>query len=403
MAEAAEGLVSWPFLEWGKKMERCLSSGKGGEEILKRDVEDAMRSVNDYLEEALKEIGPSFLEIAAAEFVDKRLDLDAVADKAGKGFSEMNGCLEKLDENDGGGISMGTMEDGDVRKGSGGMADASANDLGVGGVREQSNGLGEASTMQEDKERGVNVGGHDIPDHSGCNIHQVDPDEVTKVKDALKKSCFDLKKVLEDPLPEAQAVAAAVLDSISRGHALLAEKKKQNTAENLVLPFSHVELVTGVPAAVDISTGDLEREKCNSSDLKQMEGHHIFEACNNDFRLSKRRDVVACRSLLEKNPTAQTTEFSDDSLESSAPMEKHQSSKPLLRRNSLARLQEGNLVKRRAVTRWTSLEEHTLREAVAKYGKGNWKLILNCHSEIFEERTEVDLKDKWRNMARHLL
>lgn len=155
MADAAEGLVSEPFLEWGKKMERCLSSGKGGEEILKRDVEDAMRLVKDYLEEALKEIGPSFLEVAAAEFVDEGLDLGATADKAGKGFTEMNGCFEKLDEddeaveNDGGGVSMGTMEEGGVPERSGGMTDDdSVRDLGVGGVREESNDLCEASTIQ---------------------------------------------------------------------------------------------------------------------------------------------------------------------------------------------------------------------------------------------------------------
>ncbi|XP_040992648.1 uncharacterized protein LOC121239467 [Juglans microcarpa x Juglans regia] len=37
---------------------------------------------------------------------------------------------------------------------------------------------------------------------------------------------------------------------------------------------------------------------------------------------------------------------------------------------------------------------------VQKYGKGNWKLILHCYRDTFEERTEVDLKDKWRNMTR---
>ncbi|KAL7225863.1 hypothetical protein ACSBR1_021090 [Camellia fascicularis] len=33
-------------------------------------------------------------------------------------------------------------------------------------------------------------------------------------------------------------------------------------------------------------------------------------------------------------------------------------------------------------------------------GIGNWKLILNSYRDIFEERIEVDLKDKWRNMIR---
>ncbi|XP_059445323.1 helicase and polymerase-containing protein TEBICHI-like [Corylus avellana] len=57
--------------------------------------------------------------------------------------------------------------------------------------------------------------------------------------------------------------------------------------------------------------------------------------------------------------------------------------------------------RRRQTKRWSSLEEDSLRTAVQEYGKGNWKLILNSYRDIFEERTEVDLKDKWRNMSRN--
>ncbi|XP_020704206.2 uncharacterized protein LOC110115337 isoform X2 [Dendrobium catenatum] len=415
MAEAAEGLVSEQLIEWRKRMERCLSSGERGEEILKRDAEDAMSSVRDYLEEALQDMGPPFLEIAAAEFVGKRLDLNAVVDKVGKVFTEMNVCFEELDETDdeletdGGRISMGIMEEGGVVERSGGMTDTSRRDLRVGGIREESDGLGKASAMQGadfngvvgsgfdsvemevDNEKGVNY----IPDHSGCNILQVAPDEVSKVKDALKKSSFDLKRMVEDPLPEAQAVAAAVLDSISRVHDNEAEK--QISVENPVLPVSPVDPVAGNPPGMGCSTDDLEKEKWNLSVFKQMEGNHI------DAGPSKRREVVANHGISERNPTAHISESIEDSLESSVPTEKLKSPNPTSRGNSLARLCKGKLIKRRAVKRWTQLEEHTLREAVAKYGKGNWKLILNRHSEIFGERTEVDLKDKWRNMARHLL
>ncbi|KAL7187271.1 hypothetical protein ACSBR1_037353 [Camellia fascicularis] len=37
---------------------------------------------------------------------------------------------------------------------------------------------------------------------------------------------------------------------------------------------------------------------------------------------------------------------------------------------------------------------------IFRSGIGNWKLILNSYRDIFEQRTEVDLKDKWRNMIR---
>ncbi|RYR25616.1 hypothetical protein Ahy_B02g059436 [Arachis hypogaea] len=37
----------------------------------------------------------------------------------------------------------------------------------------------------------------------------------------------------------------------------------------------------------------------------------------------------------------------------------------------------------------------------SEYGEGNWKLILSTHIDVFEERTDVDLKDKWRNLKHH--
>ncbi|KAF7817276.1 uncharacterized protein G2W53_031245 [Senna tora] len=63
---------------------------------------------------------------------------------------------------------------------------------------------------------------------------------------------------------------------------------------------------------------------------------------------------------------------------------------------------DGTLKRRRKGKRWTSLEEQMLHDGVNKFGKGNWKAILTFYDEIFKEagRTEVDLKDKWRNMNR---
>ncbi|KAK8921091.1 hypothetical protein KSP39_PZI020427 [Platanthera zijinensis] len=68
-SEASAGLVSEPLLEWWKRMEHCLSSGD--QEVLKSNVEDAIELVKEYVEEALEDMGPTFLEIAAAEFVPK--------------------------------------------------------------------------------------------------------------------------------------------------------------------------------------------------------------------------------------------------------------------------------------------------------------------------------------------
>ena len=55
---------------------------------------------------------------------------------------------------------------------------------------------------------------------------------------------------------------------------------------------------------------------------------------------------------------------------------------------------------RRMRNLWSNEETETLKKAVVKYGK-KWKLIHNEYS-IFKKnnRTQIDLKDKWRNICR---
>ncbi|XP_059641108.1 telomere repeat-binding factor 1 isoform X2 [Cornus florida] len=50
--------------------------------------------------------------------------------------------------------------------------------------------------------------------------------------------------------------------------------------------------------------------------------------------------------------------------------------------------------------KWTSEEEAALKAGVAKYGAGKWSTILKDpeFSAILHLRSNVDLKDKWRNM-----
>ncbi|CAN6200392.1 unnamed protein product [Urochloa humidicola] len=51
--------------------------------------------------------------------------------------------------------------------------------------------------------------------------------------------------------------------------------------------------------------------------------------------------------------------------------------------------------------KWSEIEEKTLLEGVEKYGKGNWKDIKMAYPDILEERSTIDLKDKFRNMERY--
>ncbi|EDV22701.1 uncharacterized protein TRIADDRAFT_28428, partial [Trichoplax adhaerens] len=52
--------------------------------------------------------------------------------------------------------------------------------------------------------------------------------------------------------------------------------------------------------------------------------------------------------------------------------------------------------KKRMKRPWSQKEEDNLSEGVQLYGVGNWAMILSEFN--FVARTNVDLKDKWRNM-----
>ncbi|XP_077253807.1 telomere repeat-binding factor 1-like isoform X2 [Tasmannia lanceolata] len=51
--------------------------------------------------------------------------------------------------------------------------------------------------------------------------------------------------------------------------------------------------------------------------------------------------------------------------------------------------------------KWTSEEESALKAGVVKHGAGNWRIILRDpeFSGVLSLRSNVDLKDKWRNMS----
>ncbi|KAF6167981.1 hypothetical protein GIB67_020551 [Kingdonia uniflora] len=51
--------------------------------------------------------------------------------------------------------------------------------------------------------------------------------------------------------------------------------------------------------------------------------------------------------------------------------------------------------------KWTSEEEDALKSGIAKHGVGKWRTILKDpeYSDILSSRSNVDLKDKWRNMS----
>ncbi|PKA56080.1 Telomere repeat-binding factor 1 [Apostasia shenzhenica] len=430
-SEAAAGLLSKPLVEWANRMEQWLTDAEGIEDLMNRDVAAAMRPLSDYLKDAMEGMGPPFLEIAAAEVLDNGLYWRGVACKEGKEEGDDDRGLTKLNRHLGNSqeqgkalvnngnvekcvrfvdVPMRTLDDNQVNASRTNLEDGAVTE--VSPARDGDSMNGNDSRADEVEEEGLKAGGHKTYKQGIRLNHNVDSGEVRKVKEALIKSYLELQMAVEDPLPEAQATAAAVLASFSRFSTIHSGPVKNKESTTVQIP--HVQTVAGGTSNVGTSSGALEKKKCDLmafADLvdtqplhnKDLEGRRNVKEFNKFAESSKGTDNVARLNLKECDTTAQTSEvissWSDDSFKSGS----EKSHNPIKGKPSLSRLDKGQLMKRRTVKRWSSLEESTLRQAVAKYGKGNWKVILKSYAEIFEDRTEVDLKDKWRNMSRHFL
>ncbi|KAL8088842.1 uncharacterized protein LOC141697555 isoform X12 [Apium graveolens] len=172
--------------------------------------------------------------------------------------------------------------------------------------------------------------------------------EVTKLQENLRSSSLELQGMVKDPLPEALEVA-----------------------KNVVSKMGTVDKRTDVIPAENSNLGN--------------EG-------------STHQKNATKPSLMERNKTARTYEW-DESIDGSADLGTRPHLSSPKKRLVTPLKKHDPILLRRKRRFWSNLEEDTLREGVHKYGLGNWKLILNMYRDIFDERTEVDLKDKWRNMT----
>ncbi|KAB5530219.1 hypothetical protein DKX38_020300 [Salix brachista] len=174
----------------------------------------------------------------------------------------------------------------------------------------------------------------------------------------------------------------------------------------------------------------IRNEKGKGVDAPNLSANLSKEA-NAGVASRSHQNNVSKPSLMERNATARTFEW-DDSIDDSSEgtgdqmnrihldRPKRRAVSPLTSEGSgdqmnrihldspkrravspLKKYELARIAKRRKPKRWSQEEEDALRESVKKYGKGNWKLIWNSRRDVFQERTEVDLKDKWRNMTRY--
>ncbi|XP_004294731.1 PREDICTED: uncharacterized protein LOC101296074 [Fragaria vesca subsp. vesca] len=229
--------------------------------------------------------------------------------------------------------------------------------------------------------------------------------EVKKVQEELKSSVLALQAAVTDPLPYALHISEMLrselgmrpVDHVSKENGCATNPSVEKNAEpdqsnndNHGNQTSHNNDVPQPTPNLSVDMGK-GTENAGTGDVNPEN-----PSCSHQNNVSR-------ASLMERNSTARTYEW-DDSLgmspEQTNSKRLHLPSPKRIAVSPLQKYDDKKISKRRKVKRWSLQEEDTLRTGVQEYGIGHWKLILDAYRDAFEERTEVDLKDKWRNMTR---
>ncbi|XP_027932130.1 uncharacterized protein LOC114187915 isoform X2 [Vigna unguiculata] len=322
------GLMSGELTRWRDDVEAALGDSRACERLADLNSRrEAMKELMTYLNEAWESMGPSFLESVAA--MSKGLT------KQKEDFVVSGNWIDNGHDNG---------NDGDHAC----MEDVAMHD--------------ENQAMQQLEEKidaNPEVGGCDLPlqrdkgelesAKSGSKHDSVRSSEVRKVRESLKSSSYDLRALVNDPLPDALHLSEVVRSKLATSDTNI-EPPIENQSPDVDVPDPNV---------------------CRSIVLFQ----------SNDANLGKKSSVHCSDmhqpNLMERNRTAHTLEW-DDSIDNSPQV----------------------IQPRRKKRKWSSLEEETLRAGVKMFGEGNWATIRSFYSNIFDNRSGVDLKDKWRNMIR---
>lgn len=351
------GLISDELKSWKDELEAAVWDESFWDNVLQKSKGlDAVAAVRLYVREEKDDMGPSFLELVAEALrADDKL-------KGLLGFTGTSGrAIQSSGSRDAsrGGCFSAHVE---VQRAN---VVSRRKHVASKRIRGAPSGTSRGAKIIDADASGADVSGKmsDLPSTP----------EVREVQEALKSSSLDLKAVVKDPLPDALNIADTVVSSIERK-----DTGKQPVEENHVGGNPSIAESSG---AVQANEGTLGNRCCE----------HQKDAPR--------------QSLMARSSTARTFEWDDsvDSLTGDSPNPGNGVQLPSPKRRVVSPLKKyeiNNLKKRRKFKRWSASEEETLRIGVEKYGRGNWKVILNAYRDVFDERTEVDLKDKWRNLTR---
>uniref|UniRef100_A0A5B6ZKH7 Uncharacterized protein n=1 Tax=Davidia involucrata TaxID=16924 RepID=A0A5B6ZKH7_DAVIN len=355
------GLISDELRSWKDDIDAAVWDASISENLRMRIKGiDAVEAVRVYVAEAWERMGPSFLELVtqAVSYDTMREVLGLGNDQVGERAASLPDAVCDLVDCDG---------NKEIQKRN---VLPKYKHVGVKRSRGTISGSSRGVKITDTEELGIGTSNN----KHGC----LPTPEVNKVQEALKSSSLELQAVVKDPLPDAFQLAETIISGMGR--------------ENM-----NQELSVEDQSRLDV---DVANHSVYKSPEAVLANEHNLgnQCCSHENKVPK-------PSLMERNSTSHTYEWDNSigALPEGSPNRRNRIHLPSPKRRIVSPLKKyeiTKLVKRRKIKKWSQLEEDTLRTAVQKYGKGNWKLILNCYRDIFEERTEVDLKDKWRNMVR---
>ncbi|VFQ80113.1 unnamed protein product [Cuscuta campestris] len=357
------GLVSEDLSNWREQIEAAVWEDSCENVIRMNEGVDAAGTVKAFVKETREKMGPSFLEFVAATL---RRDDDLRESLISENRKDQSQCTGKV-----------------VSLPSSGQAKTHQNIdkeflNGKPATKQKHVACKRTRATLGGTSRGAKIADMDDPRVEASNRQCGLPDtpKVSNAQKELEKSSMELHAAVKDPLQDALLIAATIMCDMARGNS--GNPHIQENPDNATCP-------------VGGSTGG----------VVATHGGNLNNNC------SPHRANPSKRSLMERRSTAHAIEW-DDSIENcSTEGSPSHGRRPQLpspqKRNSspLKEYQIKNLTKRRKIKKWSLIEEDTLRTGVQKFGKGNWKFILHAYRDIFEDRTEVDLKDKWRNMTRY--
>ncbi|XP_012066886.1 uncharacterized protein LOC105629849 [Jatropha curcas] len=368
-------LVTDELREVKEEMEAALHDSNAYKRLFERDTRhEAVRLLKEFLREAMDLMGPSFLEAVARadmEMVEKEKD------------SDINGRF---------GVKAGNEVNVGVESGIPDKPERTDRDK-----EHQKNDLHDACNCPEGSSRIMDSKEADMTIPSS-KYNPIPTPEINKVKEALKSSSMELKTLVEDPLP----------DALHHSEALMAEMGKKPLNDNISVEKQNAEDVNVPNPSTNAVVSGMARETLNPVPLvgpnaSVAQTIESIQTMKNNYGnlIPSHQSLVPKHSLMERNNTACTYEW-NDSIDGS-PEERanlHLDSPRRKIESPLRKYEVPKFVRRRKIKRWSVEEEDALREGVQRFGAGSWKAILNSRSDIFDDRTEVDLKDKWRNMTK---